>query len=467
MIEVLLVDDEKLILWGLKKDLEKSGYRVTACASAEEALPHIERQRFNCALLDVRLPGKGGLDLLERIKVASEETQVVMMTAFADVESAVNAIRKGAFDFILKPFSLEKIHLTLQNALQAVQLRKEVDSLQTERSQLRRRYSVVGNSPRMKAVLEAIDRIGRAGAGVILIRGESGTGKGVVANELHFLGPRVSAPFIEINCAAIPEALFESELFGHEKGSFTGAADRRKGLMEMADGGTLFLDEVGEMPQTIQTKFLKAIEEQKLWRVGGTRPIQLDVNIIAATNKDLEREILRGSFREDLFYRLNVVPIVLPSLRERGEDIIVLAKHFLDTYQTKYRRRFSGFSNDAEHRLLGYSWPGNIRELKNCVERAVILETHDTISEGSLGLGGGPVKMDPSPVRERTVGEIIPEEGFDLQGLLDGLERKYLQRALDQSSGNQSQAAKFLGMTRDNLRYRLKKYGLGDLENQR
>lgn len=462
MTNILLVDDEKLILWGLKKDLEKAGYRVTACGSAEEALPHLDNGPFQLALFDVRLPGMGGLDLLERVKAVNEDTQVVMMTAFADVEVAVNAIRRGAFDFILKPFSLEKIRLTLQNAQQAVRLRKQVDSLQTERAQRRPRYGVVGKSPRMQAVLESIDRIGRAGAGVVMINGESGTGKGLVANELHRLGPRANAPFIEINCGAIPENLFESELFGHEKGAFTGAADRKKGLMEVADGGTLFLDEVGEMPLTIQTKFLKALEEQKIWRVGGRRPIQVDLHIIAATNKDLGQAVQRGEFREDLFYRLNVVPITLPPLRERGEDILLLVRYFLDSYQAKYRRTFHGLTEGASRRLLGYDWPGNIRELKNCVERAVILETGERIGETSLGLAPEPGAVAAlSAVAPATT---LPDEGLDLQSLLDSVEKQYLKMALSQSQGNQTQAARLLAMTRDNLRYRLKKYGLGDPE---
>ncbi|RCK81725.1 MAG: sigma-54 dependent DNA-binding response regulator [Candidatus Ozemobacter sibiricus] len=466
MTDILLVDDEKLILWGLKKDLEKAGYRVTACASAEEALTRLEDGHFQAALLDVRLPGMGGLDLLERVKAANEDTQVIMMTAFADVEGAVSAIRRGAFDFVLKPFSLEKIHLTIQNALQAGRLQKEVVSLRTERAQLRPRAVVTGRSPRMVAVLEAIDRIGRAGAGVVLIHGESGTGKGLVANELHRLGPRAAAPFIEINCGAIPESLFESELFGHEKGAFTGATERKLGLMEVADGGTLFLDEVGEMPLTIQTKFLKALEEQKIWRVGGRRPVQIDVNIVAATNKDLAQAVQRGEFREDLFYRLNVVPIALPPLRERGEDILLLAAHFLEVSQARYRRSFKGLTEGAKHRLLTYDWPGNIRELRNCVERAVILETGPYITEASLGLAGEPAPARtslPVPLPGVDSPEApIPDSGFDLESLLNTIECGYLKKALQQCDGNQSQAARLLGMTRDNFRYRLKKYGLGE-----
>lgn len=462
MTEVLLVDDEKLILWGLKRDLEKTGYKVTACASAEEALPHLDQIQFHCALLDVKLPGMGGLELLDRVKAAGEETQVVMMTAFADVESAVSAIRKGAFDFVLKPFSLEKIHLTMQNALQAARLRKEVDAFQTEHAQLRPRHGLVGRSARMQSVLETVQRIGRAGAGVVLISGESGTGKGLVAKELHFLGPRANGPFIEINCGAIPEALFESELFGHEKGAFTGAVDRKKGLMELADGGSLFLDEVGEMPPNIQTKFLKVLEEQLLWRVGGKRAIRVEVNIIAATNKDLGQAVQRGEFRSDLYYRLNVVPIVLPPLRERGPDILELADFFFSFYQAKYRRPIQGLSEGARQRIVEYSWPGNIRELRNCMERGVILESGELLSTTSLGLPNPEATMTGRVSPEPRQGEGLPPEGINLQNLLDDLERRYLKQALEATRGNQSQAAKILGMTRDNLRYRLKKYELGE-----
>jgi len=462
MIDVLIVDDEKLILWGLKRDLERSGYRVWAFPSGEEAFPFIEKQHFDVAIVDVRLPGIGGEAMIDRIKQAEPETQVIMITAFADVEVAVNSIRKGAFDFILKPFSLEKIHLTIQNAIEARKLKNTVASLKTEISLRHRRYAIIGKSPRMKAVIDDIEKIGKAGASVVLLCGDTGTGKGLVAGELHKIGPRAANPFIEINCGAIPENLFESELFGHEKGSFTGAVETQKGLLELADGGSVFLDEVGEMPLTIQTKFLKALEEQKIWRVGGRRPLQIDVNIIAATNRDLSQAVREGQFREDLFYRLNVVPIFMPPLREREDDVMLLASHFLDTYQVKYKRNFSGFSEAAGRRILTYHWPGNIRELKNSIERAVILETNGQINEPSLGLGG--ISADSTPASTTLLKEEspIPETGMDLMGHLETVERKYLQQALISCKGNQSQTAKLLGMTRDVLRYRLKKYGLGD-----
>ncbi|MFZ2958433.1 MAG: sigma-54 dependent transcriptional regulator [Candidatus Ozemobacteraceae bacterium] len=468
MINVLMIDDEKLILWGLKRDLERVGYKVCAYQKAEEAFEIIEKQHFQAALVDVRLPGIGGLQMLERIKAVDPETQVIMITAFADVEVAVDSIRRGAFDFILKPFTLEKIHLTIQNALEASRLKKEVATLKRELAQRQKHHLLLGTSARMKPVLESIDRIGRAGAGVVLICGESGTGKGVAANDLHAVGPRANGPFIEINCGAIPESLFESELFGHEKGAFTGAAEQKKGLMELADGGTIFLDEVGEMPMPMQTKFLKALEEQKIRRVGGQRPIQLDVNILAATNRDLATAVREGQFREDLFYRLNVVPVFLPPLRERGDDVLLLADHFLESYKNRYKRSFTGFSDAARRLMQAYSWPGNIRELKNSIERAVILETGDIIEESSLGLGvgvttgtSGTLKtfvINGAPVISTTV----PESGMDLQGHLEGVEQKFLQEALTRCGGNQSQAAKMLGMTRDILRYRLKKYGLGE-----
>ncbi|HQG30276.1 MAG TPA: sigma-54 dependent transcriptional regulator, partial [Candidatus Ozemobacteraceae bacterium] len=354
MHDLLLIDDEKLILWGLKRDLERSGYRVWAYASAEEALPVAERQRFHAAVVDVRLPGMQGTAFLERLKQIDPDVQVIMVTAFADVETAVTAIRTGAFDFILKPYTLEKIRLTIQNAIEAARLKKVVASLATERAQRQPKYAVLGRSARMQEVIGAIERIGKAGAGVVLLGGESGTGKGLAANALHQIGPRASGPFIEINCGAIPENLFESELFGHEKGAFTGADEMKKGLMEVADGGTLFLDEVGEMPLPIQTKFLKALEEQTVRRVGGSRPIQVDLIIIAATNRDLSQAVRDGAFREDLFYRLNVVPIFLPPLRERQGDAMLLAEHFLEVYSAKYKRSLNGFADGARQLISTY-----------------------------------------------------------------------------------------------------------------
>jgi DNA-binding NtrC family response regulator len=462
MNDLLIIDDEKLILWGLKRDFERVGYRVWAFSSCEEALNSLEKQRYQAALVDVRLPGMGGIEMLERIKQTDPDTQVIMMTAFADVEVAVNSIRKGAFDFVVKPFSLEKIHLVIQNALEASRLKKELVSLKTELALRQRRRMLLGNSPIMRKVIQDIERVGKAGAGVVLLCGESGTGKGVAANEIHQLGPRAKGAFIEINCGAIPENLFESELFGHEKGSFTGADDQKKGLMELADGGTIFLDEVSEMPITVQTKFLKAIEEQVIWRVGGRKPIKIDVNILGATNRDLSQLVREGHFREDLFYRLNVVPIFLPPLRERGDDIFLLANHFLENFQGKYKRKFQGFSTEAKARMQSYPWPGNIRELKNSIERAVILETSDVIGEVCLGLGNIPSPFD---TKTKTVfGEEpeIPEDGIDLIGHLEAIEKKYLEKALLESGGNQSQAAKLLGMSRDLLRYRLKKYDMLD-----
>ncbi|HNV68616.1 MAG TPA: sigma-54 dependent transcriptional regulator [Candidatus Ozemobacteraceae bacterium] len=461
MNQILLIDDEKLILWGLQRDLERVGFKVSAFQKAEDAFETLEKTHFHAALVDVRMPGIGGLAMLDRIKQVDPETQVIMITAFADVEVAVESIRRGAFDFVLKPFTLEKIRLTIQNALEAVRLKKEVASLKTELARRQHSARVLGLSPRMRLVTEQIERIGQAGAGVVLICGESGTGKGVAAQELHRIGPRSEAPFIEINCGAIPENLFESELFGHEKGSFTGATELKKGLMELADGGTVFLDEVGEMPLPIQTKFLKALEEQRIWRVGGRRPIQLDVNIVAATNRDLTQAVRDGEFREDLFYRLNVVPIFLPPLRERGEDILQLADEFLKHYQNRYRRSFSGFSDQAGKHLLSYPWPGNIRELKNCIERAVILETAESITVESLGIGTTPAHL-ALPKTNGVPEEPLSDQGIDLIGRLETIETKYLQEALKKCGGNQSQAAKMLGMTRDVLRYRLKKYGLGE-----
>ncbi|MBI3038280.1 sigma-54-dependent Fis family transcriptional regulator [bacterium] len=461
LTNILVIDDEKLILWGIQRDLERAGYRISAFQKAEDALQLLEKQQFHAALLDVRLPGMGGIEMLERIKSVSPDTQVIMITAFADVEMAVSSIRRGAFDFILKPFSLEKIHLAIQNALETSRLKREVASLKIDRAMRLQQRFLQGESPRMRSVIESIERIGRAGAGVVLICGESGTGKGLAANAIHQLGPRSTNPFIEINCSAIPENLFESELFGHEMGSFTGAVSQKKGLLELADNGTIFLDEVTEMPITSQTKFLKALEEQVIRRVGGQRSIKVDVNIVAATNRDLSQAVRDGIFREDLFYRLNVVPIFIPPLREREHDILLLSEHYFNVYQAKYKRSFSGFCEEAKQRMLEYSWPGNIRELKNSVERAVILETADFIQEITLGLG--PTASPNVYIQPKIIfsdDSPFPESGIDLLGYLESIEKRFLQKALQHCDGNQSHASKLLGMSRDILRYRLKKYNL-------
>ncbi len=463
MTQILIVDDERLIAWGLTRELERLGHKVTSCDRAEAAPPLLEKQHFEVALIDVRLPVMGGLALLEKLKTADPDLQVIMITAFADVEVAVESIRKGAFDFVLKPFTIEKIQLTIENALEAARLKREVASLKTELARRQPKHMLQGQSPKMRAVIESIERVGRAGAGVVLLTGASGTGKGLAAHDIHQLGPRATGPFIEINCGAIPENLFESELFGHEKGSFTGATDTKKGLMEVADGGTLFLDEVGEMPPTIQTRFLKAIEEQKIWRVGGRRPIKVDINIVAATNRDLSQAVREGSFREDLFYRLNVVPIFMPPLREREHDVLLLAEHFLAFYQHKYKRTFTGFSPEARQRLLADPWPGNIRQLKNSIERAVILETGETIT--AAGLGFEPQSPEvPAPRSQTLITEEppLPEAGMDLTTHLEAIEKRYLQTALARCKGNQSQAARLVGMTRDIFRYRLKKYDMAE-----
>jgi DNA-binding NtrC family response regulator len=459
MKKILLVDDEKLIRWSLTKDLERLNYAVEAFPNGKEALAATENQRFDLALLDVRLPDGSGIELLEKIKTSDPDMQVIMITAFADVETAVNAIRLGAFDFILKPFTLEKMRLTIQNALNSARMRREIDTLKIAQNLFHKQSPILCRSQVMTEMLEKAHKIGQIGAGVVLLSGESGTGKGILARELFRISPRAERPFIEINCGAIPENLFESEIFGHERGAFTGAVDAKKGLLEMADGGTIFLDEITEMPVSSQKKFLKALEEQVIWRVGGCKAVRIDVNIIAATNRDLSQEIKSGRFREDLYYRLNIVPLHVPPLRERREDIDLLADRFLEGFQAKYRRSFSGFSDDARREMHRYQWPGNVRELKNSIERAVILEPGTEISVAGLGLPATTLLSQESSNPD-CFSPAIPPDGFDLSDHLKTMERAFLEKALAECNGNQTAAARLLGMTRDNFRYRLKQYHL-------
>ncbi|MCA1732003.1 MAG: sigma-54 dependent transcriptional regulator, partial [Acidobacteria bacterium] len=392
MANILIIDDEPSIRETLRDILEDEGHRCTLRESAEEALAAYARADFDLILLDVWLPGIDGLALLERLGAVGSMPPVIVISGHGSVETAVRATRLGAYDFLEKPLSLDRVLLTVGHALADRNLRQQVREL---RRSLTFDETLIGESEPMKRLEQQIRSAGRSSSRV-LIRGENGSGKEIVARMLHRQSPRAEQPFIAVNCAAIPDELIESELFGHRKGSFTGASEERKGKFELADGGTLFLDEIGDMSLRTQAKVLRALQEQQFQRVGGHQTIEVDVRVIAATNKDLEEEINNGAFREDLFFRLNVLPIAVPPLRERGSDILLLADHFLRRFAADSGQKPKRLSADAEQKLAAYYWPGNVRELRNLMERLTILEPGEIIDAAAIALGSRPAESRAS-----------------------------------------------------------------------
>lgn len=449
--KILVVDDEHLIRWSLDQNLKKQGYEVLTAGSGEEAIRLVQEESPDLMLLDVQLPGINGMEVLERVKETEEDLIVIMVTALGVLETAVKAMRLGAYDYINKPFNLDELAIVIKKALENQELKREVAQLRSTQPKKFSIDTIVGESDEQKHVLGMVQKIAQSDAGTVLIQGESGTGKELVAKAIHYESSRADKPFMAINCAAVPETLLESELMGHEKGAFTDAKIQKKGLFEMADGGTVFLDEIGDMPQGIQAKLLRVLEDRSFRRVGGTKDIHVDVRIISATNKDLLTAIKEKSFRNDLYYRLQVIPIFLSPLRERRKDILVLAKYFIDLFNREFGKAVKGISDDAEQFLLEYEWPGNVRELKNVIERAIILENEEImrlehlprelVSQAS-GSGEGPLEF------------VLPAEGVDIEDV----ERELIRQALDMVEGNQSKAAKKLNLGIDAFRYRMKKF---------
>jgi DNA-binding NtrC family response regulator len=442
MDSVLIIDDEKNIRALLMRVLAEERLDVHAAGSAAEGLQVAEEVDPDVILLDLRLPDASGLDVLKTLKARHPEAAVLMVTAFGQVESAVEAMKGGAADYIEKPFqALDKLRLAVARALQEVKSRREILRLHAQQG---RKYGVeqlVGSSPEMKRLRELVAHLARSEAQTILVLGESGTGKELVAKGLHYGGSRHEMPFVEVNCAAITETLFESELFGHEKGAFTDARSAKKGLLELADRGTLFLDEVSEMSLGSQAKFLRVLQDRVFRRVGGTRDIKVDLRIVAATNRPLDAFVKEGRFREDLFYRLNVIPLTLPPLRDRLEDVGPLARHFLAECNAAFHKSIKAISPQAEALLESYHWPGNVRELKNLIERLVILAASDRIEVSDL----------PPPVGGRT-GAAVPAPGPDGLRTLEEVERAYILQVIDRLEGNKSRAAQVLGISRQTLR---------------
>ena len=454
-IGVLIVEDESLIRWSLRQKFEERGYRVAEAESGSEALAALDGGLFDLVMLDYKLPDMTGLDILRRMRSEDHECVVIMMTAYSTVESAVEAIKLGAFDYITKPFQMDHLLFTVDKALETTKLRREVREL---RRRLEREYGtdqIIGQDPSMLKLLEMIQQVARTGVSTVLLRGDTGTGKDLVARVIHHSSERAGRPFVNITCTALSETLLESELFGHERGAFTDAKLQKKGLFELAEGGTVYLDEIGDMPPALQAKLLRFLEERRFRRVGGTREICVDVRVIAATNRDIDEAIEKGTFRRDLMYRLNVVTIYLPPLRARGDDIRLLTRHFVQRFATEFKKNVTGISDKVYELLYGYSWPGNVRELRNVIERAVLLCKGETVEPGDIVLG----RADSKPWEWDIEHITLPPQGFDFEKLRR-LERHLLCQALERTGNNQSKAAKLLNLSRDRLRYRLQKHGL-------
>ena len=452
-IKILVVDDELSMREFLSILLEREGYEVTVAASADVALRTLESSLFDLVLSDVSMPGLSGIELLARIKEKTPETAVLMLTAFSTSDQAVEAMKLGAYDYIGKPFKNEEIKQLIKNALEKQGLRRENVILKKDASERDSFCGIIGKSLKMRELFDLIQKVA-ASQSSVLILGESGTGKELAARSVHACSPRKSKPFVAVNCGAIPENLIESELFGHKKGSFTGAVGDRPGLFEQAEGGTLLLDEIGELPLLLQTKLLRVLQEREFKRVGDAVIRKADVRIISASNRDLECQVKDGTFREDLFYRLNVVQLVMPPLRERIEDIPLLAEYFCRKYQGSGLTAPVTIAPGALKMLMSHPFPGNIRELENCIERSLIIDPA-VISEATL-----PKQLLVSKAPCLTADCDIPENGMMLEPLLEELEKKYLLKALEKTGGAKKKAAELLGMTFRSFRYRLAKFGL-------
>ncbi len=466
--KILVVDDERLVRWSLRQKCEEWGYHVVEADAGGPALQIAQHESPDLVLLDVRLPDMGGLEVLSQMRKAGEGAAVIMITADPQLDDVKMALKLGAYDFVGKPLDFEELNVAIKNALETTRLRTEVQSL---RGEVRRRtgyHEIVGASAKMTELMSFVRKVAASEATTILVQCESGTCKDLIAKAIHYESSRQEKQVVAINCSAIPEQLMEAELFGHEKGAFTDAKQMKKGLFELADGGTLFLDEIGELTPLLQAKLLRVLEDQIIRRIGGLRHIQVDDRVIAASNRDLEKAVREGTFRQDLYYRLAIIAVFIPPLRERKEDIIPLVDFFIERYNRMFKKSIRGITTDTRRLLMGHNWPGNVRELKNSIERAMILEdeqilhsvylpfsvaenTSMTAFERSAGGDGAQALADGRNLPKL----YIPEGGTSLEEI----ERTMVDLAMRQAKGNQTHAARLLDITRDALRYKLKKFG--------
>ncbi|MBF0496068.1 MAG: sigma-54-dependent Fis family transcriptional regulator [Deltaproteobacteria bacterium] len=447
-MRIAVIDDEPIVGHRLKKILEKDGYEVESFTSAESFFPRLARPGFHLVFTDLRMPDIDGMTVLERIKKINEETEIIIMTGYVSISTVIEAIKKGAYHYIAKPIKLDEIRMVTKNAVEKICLRSENRSL---REALTRRDSpagIVGTSPAIQNVFALIRKVAAVDCNV-LIQGKSGTGKELVARAVHSLSPRRAAPFVSFNCGGFTEELIGNELFGHEKGSFTGATATKIGLIESGAGGTVFLDEIGEMPASMQVKLLHVIQEKRILRVGGVKPVRLDIRIIAATNRDLKEEVKAGHFREDLFYRLNVVTIQIPPLAERRDDVPLLISHFIEKYNQAFGKKVKGVAPATLAILMSYDFPGNVRELKNIIERAVALADDDRLQPGDL----------PPDIQKLELDSLVDSE----PDTLEEIEKRYIAAVLKKSNYNKNIAAKVLGLPRTTLWRKLKKHGLDNV----
>jgi two-component system, NtrC family, response regulator AtoC len=496
--KVLIVDDEEMLRWTLKEALRSWGYETIEAGSLAQGLKEFDTEQPAVVLLDINLPDGSGIDGLHEIKRRQPDAVIIMITSEVVVENTIGALRGGAYDFISKPVSLEELQVTIRNGTEAQSLRKEVRSIRRERARQFSFDQIIGNSQALREVIQLGKKVAASEVSSVLLQGESGTGKDLVAKAIHYASRRSNQPFVAINCAAIPATLMESELFGYEKGAFTDAKARKEGLFEQAEGGTLFLDEIGEMEHSLQAKLLRVLEEGAFRRVGGLKDISLDSRIIVATNRDLKAESETGKFRLDLYYRFSVIQIEIPPLKERDDDVLILAEFYIEQFNKQFGKRIRGLSEEVKNLFLQYPWPGNVRELRNVIERVMILEDADIITAKYLPRGFE--RIDVTRVREREMrlaaiasaeldlaiapaetqtppqpvavpllaptepieaaAPLAPVASFKLptEGIvLEDLEMALVKQALERSNGNQTRAAELLGISRDQLRYRLKK----------
>ena len=444
---ILIVDDEPLIRWTLSERLSQDGHLVAEADTARAAVARFGPD-IDLVLLDYRLPDSDGLQVLRAMKASDPDVPVILLTAFSSIETAVEAMKQGAYHYANKPFNLDELALVVQTALETTRLRREVKALRASRSEPYAITRIVGDSLPMTALKALLQKVAASPASTVLLRGESGTGKDLAAKTIHYTSERAAKPFMNITCSALPDTLLESELFGHERGAFTDARQQKIGLLESADGGTVFLDEIGEMVPALQAKLLRFLEEKAFKRVGGSPDVHVDVRVVAATNRDLEEAVKQGRFREDLYYRLNVMQVTLPPLREHPSDVPLLVDYYIDMFNREFRKNIRGVTPQALEVLKAYRWPGNIREVRNAVERAMLLAEGEWLT---------PELLPVATARASTAQMMeLPEEGVNLETL----ERELVVQALMRTAGNQTKAATLLGLNRDQIRYRIEKFGL-------